>query len=251
MSWRTRLLEFLRVPPEPSAPDGDQDIQVFRAAPNYFWYRILHWAIKNAFAALGLMMAVGSASTVLPMVLPDEFWGVSKRAMLLIFNLIEAGAVVGFIGQAIGTFVLLRLDFEQRWYIVTDRSLRIREGLVRLREQTVTFANVQNVAIRQGPLQRLLGIAELQVRTAGGGKGSEWEEGQSDASDLHLARFRGIANPEAVCAAIRERLRQHRDAGLGDPDDHSHLHTPEPQLLGAAAELVQQARELKLALAGR
>jgi uncharacterized membrane protein YdbT with pleckstrin-like domain len=171
--------------------------------------------------------------------------------MLLIFNLIEAGAIVGFIGQAIGTFVLLRLDFEQRWYIVTDRSLRIREGLVRLREQTVTFANVQNVAIRQGPLQRLLGIAELQVRTAGGGKGSEWEEGHNDASDLHLARFRGIANPEAVCAAIRERLRQHRDAGLGDPDDHSQQHSPEPHLLNAASELARQARELKLALVGR
>ncbi|MGH7461421.1 MAG: PH domain-containing protein [Longimicrobiales bacterium] len=245
MNWRKKLLDLLRVPAEPSAPDGDQDIQVFRAAPNYFWYRVLHWAIKNAFAALGLMMAVGSASAILPAVLPDEFWGMSKPAMLLIFNVIELSAVAGFIGQAIGTFLLLRLDFEQRWYIVTDRSLRIREGLVRLREQTVTFANVQNVAIRQGPIQRLLGIAELQVRTAGGGKASEWEEGQHSESDLHLARFRGIANPEVVCAAIRDRLRQHRDAGLGDPDDHS----PEPQLLQAAAELAQQARGLRLAIA--
>ena len=159
-------------------------------------------------------------------------------------NVIEFGAVAGFIAQAVGTFVLLRLDFEQRWYIVSDRSLRIREGLVQLREQTVTFANVQHVSIRQNPLQRLLGIAELQVRTAGG-KSAEGEQGEK-ATDLHVARFRGIANPEAVREAIRARLRQHRDAGLGDPDDHA---AATPYLLAAARELAQEARGLRTALA--
>ena len=51
------------------------------------------------------------------------------------------------------TFALVRLDYELRWYIVTDRSLRIREGVTSLRESTMTFANIQHIAVRQGPLQ--------------------------------------------------------------------------------------------------
>ncbi len=245
MSLRSTLLDFLRVPHAPSAPEGDQDVQIFRAAPSYFWYRVLAWFLKNFFGLAGLWFALGFAAAA-PRILPDQITvlgvTITERVMLLVLNLIEYGAVAGFIVQAIGSFVLLRLDFEQRWYIVSDRSLRIREGLVQLREQTLTFANVQHVSIRQGPLQRLLGIAELQVRTAGG-HGGEAEAGEH-ATDLHVARFRGISHPEAVRDAIRTRLSQHRDAGLGDPDDASVA----PYLVDAASELVQEARGLRRTL---
>ena len=41
--------------------------------------------------------------------------------------------------------------------------------VVKVREMTVTFANIQNAPVNQGPIQRALGIADLQVETAGGG----------------------------------------------------------------------------------
>ena len=41
---------------------------------------------------------------------------------------------------------LVRLDFEKRWYLVTDRSLRVREGVVNVREMTIMFANIQNIS---------------------------------------------------------------------------------------------------------
>jgi membrane protein YdbS with pleckstrin-like domain len=245
MNLRRALLDLLRVPHEPTAPEGDEHVQIFRAAPNFFWYRVLKWFIKNAFGLAGLWMAVGFASVTVPRILPGQItlgWiTLSQDTMLLLFRLVELGAIAGFITQAVGTFLLIRLDFEQRWYIVSDRSLRIREGLVRMSEQTVTFANVQNVSIRQGPIQRLLGIADLQVRTAGGkGSDNELEPGKTD---LHVAHFRGIANPELVRNTMRERLRRHRDAGLGDPDD-----APAPNLLGAALELAAEARLLRLSV---
>ncbi len=67
------------------------------------------------------------------------------------------------------SLALVRLNFEKRWYIVTDRSLRVREGILNVREMTVTFANIQNISISHGPVQRAIGIAELRVDTAGGG----------------------------------------------------------------------------------
>ena len=66
------------------------------------------------------------------------------------------------------TFAILRLDYELRWYIVTDRAARLREGIVTLKEMTFTLANVQDIRLRQGPLQRLLGLADVELRTAGG-----------------------------------------------------------------------------------
>lgn len=248
MSLRRFLLDWLRVPHEPSAPEGDRDIRIFRAAPNYFWYRVLGWINGNAWAAFALTMALVFSSR-LPGFIPDGgiplgSIRVSEDTVFVWLAFFEFLAIAGFIAQAIGSLILIRLDFEQRWYIVTDRSLRIREGLLKLHEKTMTFANVQHVAIRQGPLQRLLGIADLEVRTAGG-KASE-EEAASKTSDLHVAYFHGIADPETVRNAIRERLRAHRDAGLGDPDDtqHSRAHP----LLPAAIALATEARRVREAV---
>jgi membrane protein YdbS with pleckstrin-like domain len=248
MSLRRTLLDWLRVPHEPSAPEGDRDIKIFRAAPNYFWYRVLGWINKNLWGAFALGMALFFAAR-LPTFVPDGGiplgpFHVSENTVLFWLAFFEFVGIAGFIAQAIGSLILLRLDFEQRWYIVTDRSLRIREGLLKLHEKTMTFANVQHVAIRQGPLQRLLGIADLEVRTAGG-KASE-EEASSRTSDLHVAYFHGIANPATVRNAIRERLRAHRDAGLGDPDDTQH-HQTHP-LLPAAIALATEARRVREAV---
>jgi len=43
----------------------------------------------------------------------------------------------------------------------------LREGVVVVREMSITFANIQNVAISQGSTQRVLDITDLRVVTAG------------------------------------------------------------------------------------
>ncbi len=45
---------------------------------------------------------------------------------------LEAGAVGMFVASIPIRYFLQRLNYEMRWYIVTDRSLRIRSGVVRL-----------------------------------------------------------------------------------------------------------------------
>ena len=69
------------------------------------------------------------------------------------------------------TWFVIRVDFDLRYYVVTDRSVRVREGAWTVREMTITHANVQNVRLEQGPLQRAFGIQDVLVDTAGGGTG--------------------------------------------------------------------------------
>ena len=246
MNWRNRVLAALRVPHEPSAPFGDQNVLTFRAAPSYFRYRVVIWSLGQ----LGFVAALLLYFDVLPwaviswsrdFTVPAVAIGpiaLSARTMAALFHLLEGIGLALYAAQVVASALILRLDFEQRWYLVSDRSLRIRQGLVRLQEKTMTFANVQHIGIRQNPLQRWLGIADVQVRTAGGGAKKE----QEHKEDLHVAYLCGVANAEAIRDVIQDRLRLYRDAGLGDPDD-SYPHSP--SLLSAAETLRDEARLLR------
>src|SRR5688572_33284552 len=110
--WRDRLLTFLRVPHEPSAPVGDQSITVFRAAPNFLRYRQVQWALRNLGALVGLLWALSYSGGLLRMV-PEfaPFGFVTRHMVVNLWYLIEASAVAGFVAHAVGSFVLLRLDF--------------------------------------------------------------------------------------------------------------------------------------------
>ena len=235
MSWRQHLLRFLRVPHAPSAPAGDADVAVFRAAPNYFYYRIIRWAATNVGALAGLLFGLSFVGRIPT----GGFTSISR-----IFWVLEAFAIGTFVAQAAARLVLLRIDIDQRWYLVSDRSLRIREGIVTLKEKTMTFANIQNVRIEQGPVQRMLGIADVQVRTAGGGGKASNEQEHAGGKDMHIGYFRGVANASEIRDAVLERLRKQADSGLGDPDDVSEH--PD-SLMDAARTLAVEAAALRTA----
>lgn len=167
-------------------------------------------------------------------------------------RLLEYGAIALFLVQMPVTLAATRLEFEQHWYIVTDRSLRIRTGIFQLTESTMSFANLQQVEVKQGPLQRILGLADVRVQSAGGG-GSVDEKHQHDS--LHTGVFHSVENATEIRDLILERLRQFRQAGLGDPDDPHHLdipteaHASHGDALAAAQELLAEAKALRTSLA--
>jgi hypothetical protein len=164
----------------------------------------------------------------------------------------EFCGVVLYLAQIPITYAMVRLEYELRWYIVTDRSLRIRSGLTTVQESTMSFANIQQVVVSQGPLQRVLGIADLRVQSAGGG-GDEHEKSGGDS--LHTGVFHGVDNANEIRDLILERLRQFREAGLGDPEDRSPAPEPPtltpaalPDALAAAQEVLAATRDLRRAL---
>lgn len=156
------------------------------------------------------------------------------------------------------TYAVRRLDFEMRWYVVTDRSLRIRTGVWSVQEITMSFANLQQVEVSQGPLQRLLGLADVKVQSAGGGDGAPGKHGHQDS--LHTGYFHGVENAREIRDLIQERLRRFRDSGLGDPEEARPAAPGVPPImtdptgagdadvLAAARELAAEARALRGAL---
>jgi uncharacterized membrane protein YdbT with pleckstrin-like domain len=134
-----------------------------------------------------------------------------------------------------------------RYYIVTDRSLRIRQGALTIQESTYTFANVQNLTIRQGPVERLFGISNLHVETAGGAAASQSEE---PGGFHHHGVLAGIDNAPEVRDRILTLLRAYRDAGLGDREDRPKAAQgrPEAPRLERLQEILTELRALKGAL---
>jgi len=242
---KTLAFRFAKVPPEPLAPAGSPgSIRTFRSAPNYWKYLLVTWGLRQATGALAIVVVLSMTAT----------WKAASGGILPgLFHLLEIVGLGFFIVQLPFSLAATRLNFELRWYIVTDRSLRIREGIFGVREMTLTFANVQNIAIRQGPLQRLLGIADVVVRTAGGGSASSdhGHERSALGASMHTGTLRAVDNAEHVRDLILDRLRRLRDAGLGDPDDRQHQgSTAAPEssadvLRAAARELLDEARALR------
>ena len=172
-------------------------------------------------------------------------------AFPLLWTLKILGILVYF-AQLPVTYLIARLDYELRWYMVTDRSLRIRHGVWKVAESTMSFANIQQVVVSQGPVQRLLGLADVKVQSAGG-SGDEHKKGSDD--DMHLGLFHSVTNAPQIRDLILERLRRFRESGLGDPEENapqpSTAATSEPaapDLLAAARELAAEARALRVSL---
>lgn len=136
-----------------------------------------------------------------------------------LIGLIEFVGIVGYLVQLPLTYALVRLEFESHWYIVTDRSLRIRSGLVTVRESTMSFANLQQVTVSQGPLQQLLRLADVRVQSAGGGGDSGGEHGEGEKDSMHTGVFHGVNNAGEIRDLILARLQHFRAAGLGDPEE--------------------------------
>jgi membrane protein YdbS with pleckstrin-like domain len=254
-SLKRLMLRLLRVPPEPHLPAGAADTaRVFRASKRYLQLKLLNWGVGQFFTLVGLVAALVALHFVAEGTL-EVFEKVPHKAIILRFaGWFEVIGVIGFLVQLPLSLVPVILDWEMRWYIVTDRSLRIREGVWRVSEMTLTFANVQEVSIRQGPIERLFGIANLRVRTAGGGGQINPQHPQSEEKSGHIGYFRGVDNAPAIRDLILERLKRLRDAGLGDPDQpQTEIDGEEaiaiPGVIDAAHELLTEARALRRTVA--
>lgn len=246
--FRKWVERVLKIPPPPSAPRGDEGTaRVFRASPMYYRYRLVLFAGKQLMALLSLALflafALGSFSQVDEQL--GEELGSIGTSVIIVF------AVGSFLFNFAFSYAVLRLDYEKRWYLVTSRSLRIREGVLHVKEMTITYANIQNISISQGPLQRLLGISDLRVDTAGGSVLEGHRRGAHQ--NLHSAYFQGVDNAERIRELMQDRLRHLSDAGLGDSDDVAH-ELPQPQpgdLIRLLQEIHGEARAMRHAISGR
>jgi putative membrane protein len=124
-----------------------------------------------------------------------------------------AGGMGPFAGLmfALGGVVVAAVIGYVRWrhttYSVAGEALHLRRGVISPDETSVPLGRVQAIDANQGPVQRLFGVQELHVQTAGGG--SEGEIVLRAVSDAAASELRAIAGlPDPVARDLPEwRLR--------------------------------------------
>jgi putative membrane protein len=164
------------------------------------------------------------------LILPAVFGGLSAadgdagRAVLVVVGVLT-----------IPSFLIAVAHYLSFRYMVTRDELTYRSGVLRKQQRVILLARVQNIEVRQSLMQRLAGVAEVRVETAG--SGAEPEAGLSV-----LAR----ADADALRDALLTRRAGMRAAGVGAEGEVKafgaaesrplvHLTPPELAIAGATA----------------
>ena len=151
----------------------------FRPAPGFLRYlKLFFWLIYLLIIA-GLTI-LGISITF------QNFW----VGMILLLALFIIMILTGIIA-----YLAIHLRYDTTWYVMTDRSLRIRRGTWIIHETTNTFENIQNVNVSQGPVQRYFGISDVVVKTAGGGRRFQKQRVPGHKPRHHRRHFQCERNP--------------------------------------------------------
>jgi membrane protein YdbS with pleckstrin-like domain len=205
------LVRWFRIPPQPPtlpvAP-GDRIVS-FRPSEGYLRYlKFLFWLF--AVVLLDGMGMIAFLIAVMVLMANGLWW---------IALLITPPALAILIVPDIFAYVAIHLKYDTTWYVLTDRSIRIRRGIWIIHEMTITFENVQNVTVNQGPLQRWFGIGQVVISTAGGGSGGSPAHGGGGGIG-HRGVIEGVDNAPEIRDLILARVRASTSAGLGDEPHH-------------------------------
>lgn len=198
------LVALFRVPAQPPAlPSGTgQRHDAFQ--PSGGFLRYLKFQFWLLLLIVDVVLTAGwIAATWALLDAGHTGWAIAIAPPALV--LIVLPDIIAYIG--------IHVRYDTMWYVLTDRSMRIRRGLWIIHEVTITFENVQNVTVQQGPLERWFGIASVIVQTAGGGGGGAKHE---QPGLTHMGVIEGISNAAEVRDLILSRARASGSAGLGD-----------------------------------
>jgi membrane protein YdbS with pleckstrin-like domain len=249
------VLRACRVPARPHLPAGDpRSARVFRAGLNFWRLRLARWGLSQVLTLAGVLFMIallhaGPRAFEWNQPLSRVLETIDFVRWMTLLRVIEILSVATWLLQMPLTLAVARLDYEMRWYVVTDRAARLREGVLKVKEMTFTLANVQDIRLRQNPLQRLLGLADVELRTAGGSEAPAEHTGQVE--NLHLARFGSVDadTAEVIRDLVRERIRLARaGAGLGDPEDRAEpIADAGAALRAACEEAVRESAALRAA----
>jgi putative membrane protein len=108
-----------------------------------------------------------------------------------------AGAMLALGGVAVAA-VIGYVRWRHTTYSVSGEALHFRSGVISPDETSVPLGRIQAVDATQGPIQRLFGVQELHVQTAGGGSEGEIVlRAVSEAAASELRAVAGLPDPVA------------------------------------------------------
>lgn len=136
-----------------------------------------HWArlAEPALSALAGLVVLMWLDQVLPVPLPFV------RDLLL----------AGWVGL-LARLTWRTLEWREDWFVVTDRRLLVRTGLVTRKVAMMPLMKVTDMSYDRPPVGRLLGYGEIVIESAG--------------QDQALRRIRHLPHPDALYLEICELL---------------------------------------------
>ena len=100
-------------------------------------------------------------------------------------------------------------------------------------------------SVKQGPVERLFKLYNIEVETAGGGGSSD--SGKDGGDSGHTGRIEGVLDPVTLRERIMTQVRLSRSTGLGDdPLEHSVASAGDAQERnewGKMAEVLKEIRD--------
>ncbi|MEX2412847.1 MAG: PH domain-containing protein [Thermoleophilaceae bacterium] len=109
------------------------------------------------------------------------------------------GAIVLAVGGALVALATGYVSWRRERYEIVDGAIRHRRGVISPDETVVPLARLHSIDTSEGPVQRLFGVRELHVQTAGGGARGEIvlrAVSEEAASELRVAA--GLPEPAAT-----------------------------------------------------
>ncbi|PSP31391.1 hypothetical protein BRC64_10385 [Halobacteriales archaeon QH_10_67_22] len=164
---------------------------------------------EDAFAIGDL---VGSPRALHPLTIP---YRLGQQGVAVVFFVLFAGVpslsrvlgprgrvfALGGFGLVVAAVVAYSVTWYRRYeYELTPETFDIRSGVLSRREREIPLRRIQNVDISQSVVQRLLGIAVVNLETAGGG--------QTEAQLQHV----GADEAERLQAAVSRLRREGADS---------------------------------------
>jgi len=230
--WKL-LVDRLRVPKQPPEIPGrvDEHAEQFPPAPGLLRY------LKFWFWVVWTIIDVGLLACWAVLWFAEPWVAAALTPIVLVLVVIPPMIV----------YMAFHLRYDTTWYVMTDRALRIRRGIWIIEEKTITYENIQNVKVTQGPVQRHFNIANVKVETAGvsGTVGKQ----QSPIGNSGL--IEGVTNASEIRDRILTKLRESGSAGLGDEADDRDVRGRRSTGLSAAhLDVLRAIRDELAALSG-
>lgn len=243
MSWFGTLLDdalHLRHTP-PVIASG----RIFRPTRRSLLYELAGWAVVQSAALFFVLLLLFGAPVVEAFAWTGWIWPLelalqwSTWVERLILRsvpdawhmLVSALGMLAFISQLLLTLVGIWASHRYAWVVANGENLRLYQGGLNIHDVTMRYAVVQQVRLRQGPMQRLFGIGDVEISSAAGQ--------DDEAGGSRMVRVRNIARSTELRDLVRSRAEATRR--LPSPPDVSDAQV-------AAAELLQAARELRIVL---
>jgi membrane protein YdbS with pleckstrin-like domain len=195
------LTRWFRVPAHPPTLPvlSGETLQSLRPAEGFLRYlKLKFWLTLTVIVGFGI-------AAWIPLSLARPWIGIGFTPLVL--ALVIAPAVLGYLA--------IHLRYDTTWYVLSQRSLRIRSGIWTINEATITFENIQNVTVESGPIERCFSIANVIVDTAGGSSGEKTAHGKG-TGNAHRGILAGVSNATEIRELILSRLSKSKVTGLGD-----------------------------------